>query len=315
MHRVLVLLLLALTLSGCIFHGYVEPITIYDKPTETPSPLATPTAELTAEPTTVTTLVPTPEATATTMPEPTATVVPSGVTTLTVSTTTDDFHQWQKGIVLEVWPAWVGSWDGVSEHAGWRFQNIPDVPVERAVLRLYGTHGDGFSLKVRIHALAYDNAAPFIAGSDVMTLALTTAFTPLTESRKDVWNEYDVTAAVQEVQSRAGWLHGNALALVAVSEPTPNNADGGIEDYSSGGPLQAAQLVLYPAMPVSSAAAPETVSLLWLERAAEEAGIVLMPGMYTCELTEAGPSACVIYSDGVPGGKVCVTPLSWGACE
>lgn len=63
-------------------------------------------------------------------------------------------------------------------------------------------------------------------------------------------------------------------------------------------------------------ASPDTFGLGELEAAADEAGVLLLPGSYTCEIAPDGNYlACEIASDGVPGGAICVTAAGWGACE
>jgi hypothetical protein len=317
----IVLLLAAMLLSGCIFHGYIEPITIYDKPTATP--VGTPAA------TEVATEAPTPEPTATATPtapdsplatpspEPTPTLTSGSPLTLTIAGNADDAHQWQVGIELSAWPAWIGFWSGAPEHAAWRFVDVPVTAAERATLRLRGTHGDGLNMDVRVHAVAVDDAAPWIAGGDLLTLPLTTAFAPLADIRIDTWNEIDVTAPLAEVLAQPGWSPGNAVAFVAVSMPQGRNVAGGVVDYALN-PAMAAQLVVVPpAAPVAAAVSRETPTfgLAELEAAAAEAGILLRPGTYSCDLLGDDYARCVVHSSAVPGGAICVTAGGWGACQ
>jgi hypothetical protein len=321
MRILIALLLVAMVGQGCIFHGYIEPITIYDKPTETP--VGTPAA------TEVATEAPTPEPTATATPpapdsplatpspEPTPILTANSQITLTIAGNLDDAHQWHNGIELSAWPAWLGYWDRAPEHAAWRFVGLPVAAVDGATLRLRGTHGAGLNMDVRVHAVAVDDAAPWIAGSDLLTLPLTTAFAPLADIKVDQWNEIDVTAPLAEVLARPGWSPGNAVAFVAVSLPQGRNVAGGVVDFALN-PAMAAQLVvLPPAAPVAAAVSRETPTfgLAELEAAAAEAGIVLRPGTYSCDLVGDDYARCMVNADGVPGGAICVTADGWGACQ
>jgi hypothetical protein len=315
MRILIALLFVAMLGQGCIFHGYIEPITIYDKPTETPegTPAATETATL--EPTVTAAPPDSPLAT----PSPTAipTLTPTSRITRTIASNLDDVHQWQVGIELSAWPAWIGFWSGAPEHAAWRFVDVPVAAAERATLRLRGTHGAGLGMDVQVHAVAVDDAAPWIAGSDLLTLPLTTAFAPLADVRVDQWNEVDVTAPLAEVLARPGWSPGNAVAFVAVSLPQGRNVAGGVVDWALN-PAMAAQLVVVPpAAPVAAAVSRETPTFGFaeLEAAAAEAGIRLRPGTYSCDLLGDDYARCVVHSAAVPGGAICVTADGWGACQ
>lgn len=295
------LLVAAWLLSGCIFHGYVEPITIYDKPTETP------TAEVTATPTPDP--MPTPDS-----PLPTPTLTATSPVTLTIQSDAEDMHQWLSGIELSAWPAWLGYWSGGTENAGWRFVDVPGTAVEQATLRLRGTHGDGLNLDVRVHAVALDDALPWAPGTDMLSLPVTSAYTTITDVRVGQWHEMDVTAQINEVMSRPGWSPGNAVALLAISHTTGRNVAGGVVDYALN-PLQVAQLVVVPVAPIPMAmAAPATFDYAELEQAAASVGIDLVPGAYSCEFAGDDYARCVIHEDGVPGGQVCVTADGIGAC-
>jgi hypothetical protein len=70
-----------------------------------------------------------------------------------------------------------------------------------------------------------------------------------------------------------------------------------------------------PAAAAQLAATSPTFGLAELEAAAAEAGILLRPGTYSCDLAGDDYARCVIYADGVPGGQICVTAAGWGACE
>jgi hypothetical protein len=311
----IVLLLAAMLLSGCIFHGYIEPITIYDKPTATPA--GTETTTPTPEPTATAT----PPAPDSPLPTPLPTAVPTLTAgspfTLTIVDNLDDAHQWHYGIVTSAWPAWLGFWDRKAEHAAWRFVGLPVAAVDGATLRLRGTHGDGLNMDVRVHAVAVDDAAPWIAGSDLLTLPLTTAYAPLPNIKINTWNEVDVTAPLREVLTRPGWSPGNAVAFVAVSNVQNRNVAGGVVDFVSN-PALAAQLMVVPPAEIEPAAVSRetaTFGLAELEAAAAEAGILLRPGSYSCDLVGDDYARCVVHSAAVPGGAICVTAGGWGACQ
>jgi hypothetical protein len=314
MRILIALLFVAMVGQGCIFHGYIEPITIYDKPTATPA--GTETTTPTPEPTATATPTAPDSPLATPSPEPTPTLTSGSPLTLTIAGNADDVHQWQVGIELSAWPAWIGFWSGAPEHAAWRFVDVPVAAVDSAALRLRGTHGAGLNMDVQVHAVAIDDAAPWIAGSDLLTLPLTTAFAPLADIKIDQWNEIDVTAPLAEVLARPGWSPGNAVAFVAVSMPQGRNVAGGVVDYALN-PAMAAQLVIVePSVAIAMAAsAPATFGYAELEAAADEAGIRLRPGTYSCDLLGDDYARCVVHSAAVPGGAICVTADGWGACQ
>ena len=121
----------------------------------------------------------------------------------------------------------VGLLSGVQYAGGYRFPGIAAGQaqiVNSATLRIYVTRTYKEPI-MDYYAVAADNAAQFSNGNLPSAAPLTTNFgthdftgegNPTDYLNQNRYIEMDVTAAVQEVLNRAGWVSGNAIAFVAL---------------------------------------------------------------------------------------------------
>lgn len=117
---------------------------------------------------------------------------------------------WQNGIGLQI-----GSYVN-SYHTGIRFPtiNIPQgstITSATLSLNVVGTYllsGTG-----KIYAKAVDNATAFSATNLPSAAAKTTAFTSVPPPGSNGVKTYTITAVIQEIINRAGWVANNAIAI------------------------------------------------------------------------------------------------------
>lgn len=108
---------------------------------------------------------------------------------------------------------------------GFRFTtvNVPQgATINSAELRLFISFSTGIGgLTTGVFAVDSDDAAAWASSSnEPLDATLTTAFadTTITTSDSGGYNDFDVTAAVQEVVNRGGWSANNDMAFVTVSD-------------------------------------------------------------------------------------------------
>ena len=121
--------------------------------------------------------------------------------------------------------SFAGSWNGVIDafSSGVRYNAVP-VPqgaqIASAILSIYGGTMpvmNGPSL-IRIHGEASDNAPGWAdqPGSRPDSIPYTNTYVDYIGSDPNwagTWHQIDITAIVQEIVNRAGWVSGNAIAV------------------------------------------------------------------------------------------------------
>jgi chitodextrinase len=162
-------------------------------------------------------------------------IVSNTVQDLQITTDTDDVYYDPGGLSGGIWnvsgslnynhTSFVGSWNGVVNafSTGVRYSgvNVPQgAQITRATLSIYGGTMppiNGPSL-IRVYGEAADNAPVWadVAGSRPDSIPYTTAHVDYTGSDPGwagAWHQIDVTAIVQEIVNRGGWVPGNAIAF------------------------------------------------------------------------------------------------------
>jgi hypothetical protein len=121
--------------------------------------------------------------------------------------------------------SFAGSWGGVVDafSTGMRFPGVSlpqGAQITSATVSVYGGTQpplNGPSL-IRVHGEAADNAPAWadVPGSRPDSIPYTAAYVDYTGSDPGwagAWHQIDVTAVVQEIVNRGGWVSGNAIAL------------------------------------------------------------------------------------------------------
>lgn len=85
-----------------------------------------------------------------------------------------------------------------------------------ATLSVVATGTNSTGVDIRIGCEAANNPAAPITAADLRGRAMTTAYTDFTLANYTAGTEYtyDVTAAIQELINRAGWVAGNTAAIL-----------------------------------------------------------------------------------------------------
>ena len=112
-----------------------------------------------------------------------------------------------------------------------RFVNVT-IPtgqvISTAILKLYASTGaTGTTCRIRIAAEAADNPNAPTSASEADGLSLTSAHTdetPPAWTNNTEYDSLDISAVIQEIVSRGGWVSGNAIVITVKDNASDSNA-------------------------------------------------------------------------------------------
>lgn len=135
---------------------------------------------------------------------------------LQVASSTDDAFEDADGTMTRG-SGTIGSIVTGNQWGGFRFiAPVPQATVSNALFWQYVTTTDNDTLLADIYGEAHDNAPTFAnTSNNISGRTLTTNKTSVNAVNVGTgWYSIDVTAVVQEILSRPGWVSGNGLAII-----------------------------------------------------------------------------------------------------
>jgi type IV pilus assembly protein PilY1 len=139
-----------------------------------------------------------------------------------VNKSSDDAEEWTGAVGLSYTDVYIGVSGTTSITDGLRFQNI-NIPYGATItsayiqFKAYGALNNNGAASFTIAGEASDNAATYTtANSNISGRSYTTAtaaWSPADWTDGTAYNTADLTAIVQEIVNRGGWLQGNAMAF------------------------------------------------------------------------------------------------------
>lgn len=146
----------------------------------------------------------------------------SGTNTYQIVASADDVNQDGNALDATTGRVWLGNGASAgASYIGFRFRNVA-VPkgatITSAKLRVYSTALQSNAINWELAAEAADNSAAFSGSNLPSQRPLTVQRNRLNTSvqwNDNSWISLDVTASVQEVINRSGWISGNKLSIIA----------------------------------------------------------------------------------------------------
>ncbi|XOV67406.1 MAG: PKD domain-containing protein [Fluviicola sp.] len=163
------------------------------------------------------------------------TVNAGGAVAVTISQGTDDAEEFRVGgfagdMYLTSSDLEIGNDGGDEQYVGLRFQNVT-VPqgatISNAYIRFRADENDGIGSQLNIYIAAQDiDNAPTFTGANYNLSGRTFTSTQLTWadgtvpawSNPNLYDTPDISAVIQEVVDRGGWVNGNAMAFFLWSD-------------------------------------------------------------------------------------------------